>query len=72
MKRLKVRDLRKERYWTQSQLAAMIGVQAQTIANIESGRNNPHPTTLHKLANAFGVPIEQLFDDEEKPAVPAA
>jgi putative transcriptional regulator len=73
MKRLRVRDLRQKKYWTQSQLAAMIGVQSQTIANIESGRNRPHATTLQKLADVFGIPIEQLFEaDEEKPAVPAA
>lgn len=71
MPRNNVKKYREKLYMTQSELASKMGVQTQTIGNIENGRNRPRVKTMRKLAEHLGAPIEELFpieDDEEKPA----
>ena len=41
-------------------------VAHDTVSAIESGRRNPHPSTLRKLAEALGVEVRDFF---EEPAV---
>lgn len=63
------------RYWrerrrlTQGELAAKIGVQAQTIGNIETGKAEPRLKTQRNLAEALNVPVDELFDLDEQPAL---
>src|SRR5215217_5778034 len=52
-----VRRLRKLRGWSQVELAERAGVSAFTVTEIETGRREPRPSTLRKLANALGVEI---------------
>ena len=68
MKQIQVRYWRDKKHWTQSQLAAKVGVQTQTISNIETGRTVPQITTLQNLAKALGVSIDQLYESDEKVA----
>ncbi|MCM8797697.1 MAG: helix-turn-helix transcriptional regulator [Candidatus Omnitrophica bacterium] len=58
-KRLK--ELRKERNWTQQKLAEKAGLSFNAITKIEQGAAE-HPTlkTLLKLADAFGVSLDAL------------
>jgi transcriptional regulator with XRE-family HTH domain len=58
-KRLK--QLRKERDWTQQKLAEEAGLSFNAITKIEQGAAE-HPTlkTLIKLANAFGIGLDEL------------
>ena len=70
-----VRHYREQRYLTQGELGAMVGVQAQTIGNIENRKHQPRVKTIRKLAEALGIPVSELFpvsSDEENPVVPAA
>jgi transcriptional regulator with XRE-family HTH domain len=53
---------RRRRGWTQADLAREAGVHLETISGIEAGRHEPRPSTLQKLASAFGVEVEELFD----------
>ena len=46
---------------TQGDLADAGGVSRQTIISIEKGRYDPSLDLAFKLANYFGVPIEELF-----------
>ena len=46
---------------TQGQLAEAVGVSRQTIISIESGRNDPSLELAFKLANYFGMTIEEIF-----------
>ena len=55
-----VTEYRKALRWSQSKLAAMSGVHATTISQIESGRLKPYPAQLAKLAAALGVSIRDL------------
>ncbi|MHC4325063.1 MAG: helix-turn-helix transcriptional regulator [Planctomycetota bacterium] len=63
-----VRRLRFEHnQMTQQQLADRVGVTRQTIIAIESGKYSPSLPLAFRIARAFGVSIEQVFqyDDQE-------
>ena len=47
---------------TQQQLADMVGVTRQTIIAIEGGNYSPSLTLAFKIARAFDLKIEQVFD----------
>jgi putative transcriptional regulator len=49
---------------TQEDLAEKLGVTRQTINAIEKQRYNPSLELAFKLANFFGVTIEELFTYE--------
>jgi transcriptional regulator with XRE-family HTH domain len=53
--------LRQVRTLTQEGLAKSAGVPRSTIANLESGTGNPSLTVLIKVANALGVPVDELL-----------
>ena len=50
---------------TQEDLAQAIGVTRQTILAIEKGNYNPSVGLALRLAAAFGVTVEQLFQLQE-------
>ena len=53
---------------TQQDLADKVGVTRQTIIAIESGKYAPSLPLAFRIAQTFGVPIEQVFEyDNEKP-----
>jgi len=45
-------------------LAARAGVAHDTVMDTESGRREPHPGTVKKLADALGVSVGDLVDWE--------
>ena len=51
---------------TQQQLADRVGVTRQTIIAIESGKYSPSLPLAFKLARAFGVSIEDVFEFEDE------
>lgn len=53
--------LRQVRSLTQDALAKSASVPRSTIANLESGTGNPSLTVLIKVANALGVPVDELL-----------
>jgi putative transcriptional regulator len=46
---------------TQAELAGKIGVTRQTIAAIEQGKYSPTLEAAFRIAQVFGVPLEQVF-----------
>jgi putative transcriptional regulator len=60
--RLKV--LRAERDWSQTDLADALGVSRQTIHALESGKYDPSLPLAFKIARLFGQSIEQIFEDQ--------
>ena len=48
--------------WTQEGLAKRLGVTRQTIISMEKGTYNPSLALAFKLANLFGVKIEDIFE----------
>ena len=63
-----IEQKRKERGMTQQQLASLLGVSRQTIISLESGKYNPSILLAHKIAQTFGVHIEDIFLFEEDEA----
>ena len=62
-----VKEIRRRKGWSQKELAEESGVGQDTISGIESGRHEPRPSTLRKLANALDVEVADFF---REPAVP--
>jgi putative transcriptional regulator len=60
----KLKDLRAERGWSQAALAERLDVSRQTVISIENGKYDPSLPLAFKIARVFGLPIEQIFDDE--------
>ncbi|MBX3430594.1 MAG: helix-turn-helix transcriptional regulator [Alphaproteobacteria bacterium] len=61
--RLKV--LRAERNWSQADLADKLDVSRQSVNAIETGKYDPSLPLAFKIAKVFGLPIEQIFSDDE-------
>jgi len=51
---------------TQQQLADKAGVTRQTILAIEAGKYSPSLTLAFRIAKAFGVPLEEVFQYEQE------
>ncbi len=60
-----VKDARRKKGITQEELAKAVGVTRQTIISLENGRYNASLLLAHKIANFFGVKIEEIFIFEE-------
>ena len=61
--RLKI--LRAERAWTQTDLAEAMDVTRQTVHAIEKGKYDPSLPLAFKIAQVFAMPIEQIFFPSE-------
>ncbi len=57
--------LRAERAWTQADLAKAMDVTRQTVHAIEKGKYDPSLPLAFKIAQVFGMPIEQIFFPSE-------
>ena len=59
-----IRRIRKERGLTQKQLGELVGASEAYIRAYESGRRNPKPSSLEKIANALAVNPEVLENSD--------
>lgn len=57
----RVKELRLERGWNQTVLSYHSGLAQTVISEIETGKREPSYRTLHRLADAFGVSVPELF-----------
>ena len=64
----RIQELRKYQKVTQMELAESVGVTRQTIISLENGRYKASLVLAHKIAQFFGVTIEDIFifDQEEE------
>ena len=62
----RLRVLRAERGWSQGDLAERLQVSRQSVNAIETGRFDPSLPLAFKLADLFGLPIEEIFDNPNK------
>jgi putative transcriptional regulator len=54
--------------WTQAELSQRVDVTRKTINTVENSRYVPSVVLALKIARAFDVPVEELFQlDEETP-----
>jgi transcriptional regulator with XRE-family HTH domain len=64
-----LKEYRRQKGLSQKDLADASGVGQDTISGIESGRHEPRPSTLRKLAEALDVQVADFF---REPALPKA
>lgn len=57
----RIAQYRKERKVTQEELAEAVNVTRQTIISLENGKYKASLILAHKLAQFFGVTIEEMF-----------
>ena len=62
----KVRELRQQHGWSQTELGDKVAVSRQTIHAIETERYDPSLPLAFKFARVFGLTVENLFDDEDR------
>lgn len=69
----RIEQARKEKGWTQDQLAEAMNTSSVQISRWETGKRDPQTATLIKIANALGVSLDYLAGVERTPtnAVPA-
>jgi transcriptional regulator with XRE-family HTH domain len=67
---VRIRDVRRERGWTQDQLANAVGVSRSAVAQWETGRAGQVTTNLTRIADVLEVGVEYLMygDDKRVPA----
>lgn len=56
-----IRFLRKEKGWTQQQLADFSCTSKGNISNLENGHQGYSPALLNSLSVAFSCPISKIF-----------
>lgn len=57
----KIRSLRKERNWSQQELARRAGLSQATISDLERGLEHVKAATLTGVAVALGVPLKEIM-----------
>ena len=62
----RIEELRNERGVRQEELAKEMNVSRQTISSLENGRYNPSILLAHRIAQFFGMAIEEVFIFEEE------
>lgn len=62
-----VRRLRRDRGYSQSELARRADLAKQTLSSIEAGETNPTVLTLSAIAEALGVPVAHLLTEYGSP-----
>ncbi len=65
---LRIRELRRQRGWSQQQLARSAGLSRNFVAQIERGESTPTVATLGRLAQALATTIAELLG--QLPAAP--
>ena len=57
----RIRVLRAERRWSQAELAERVGVSRNSINSIENGKFDPSLPLAFRIADAFGLGVEEVF-----------
>jgi transcriptional regulator with XRE-family HTH domain len=62
----RIKTLRLSKGWSQERLAERAAMQRSYLADLERGNRNPSVRTLVKVANALGVALPALFEEQQK------
>jgi putative transcriptional regulator len=65
-----VRLLRREKHWSQDELAARVGVSRQCIEAIEKERFLPSITLAYNIAFSLGKYVVEVFPPQAQPPGP--
>lgn len=67
-----VRELRKQRNFSQEEFADAVGIHRTYIGGIERGERNPTLTTINRIAAALDVTASELLNVMERISSEAA
>jgi len=56
-----VRELRKERGWSQAELGEILGIARQSVNAIETGKHSPSLPLAFEIAKLFGKRVDRVF-----------
>jgi len=59
----RLRKARKERGFTQKQLADLIDAKHNSVSDWENDKNKPDPDTIEYICGALDIPVSFLFSD---------
>ena len=62
----RLRVLRAERNWSQQQLAERLDVSRQSVNSIETGKYDPSLPLAFRIAELFGLSIEEVFESPSR------
>ena len=62
----RIKELRRERSWTQQELAKAVGVSRQSVNSIERNRYVPSLPLALEFARVFECPTDEIFTLEER------
>lgn len=62
----KIRRLRKEKDWSQTQLGQKLGLHPKHISRYENNVHNPPIETLVRIAELFGISVDYLLTEQPK------
>ncbi len=65
---IRIRDVRRERGWTQDQLANAVGVSRSAVAQWETGRAGQVTSNLTRIAEVLDVGVEYIMYGDDKRA----
>jgi putative transcriptional regulator len=57
----RIRVLRADKGWSQAKLADRVGVSRNSINSVENGKFEPSLPLAFRIADAFGLKIEEVF-----------
>lgn len=60
---LRIRKLRKQKFWTQEKLAEKAGIAPDYLCRIESGKKHPSLKTILLVASALNTTVDDLLID---------
>lgn len=61
-----IAKVRKDRGYSQQQLADKLNLSKQAVSNYETGKREPDYVTLEAIADALNVPMTMLISQEEQ------
>ncbi len=61
----KIRELRKNRGMTQSELAEMLGISSSSVGMYEQGRRQPDSEMILKICSVFGTSADYLLGKDK-------
>ena len=67
MKYPRIRDLREDRGWNQTQVAKMLGMSQTGYSKYETGENDIPTQVLIQLARIYGTSIDYLLGETRNP-----
>ncbi len=67
MKYPRIRDLREDRDWNQTQVAKLLGMSQTGYSKYETGENDIPTQVLIQLARIYGTSIDYLLGETRNP-----